>query len=103
MRDMIKRTIYLTHFEVTQALRIAPNGKLWLAPPEVITKETKGIVAGSELILRTTKQAEMIDTVLRAWASDKPEDVFELWLPLLVRHRYEIDLNLIVPLSSFGW
>lgn len=100
---MIKRTIQLPNFEVVQCLRIAPNGKTWLAPPEVIYKESRGILTGSELISRTVKQAEMIDTVLRAWSSDKPEDVFEVYLPLIIRNRYEIDLNIIVPLSSFGW
>lgn len=100
---MIKRTIDLGHYTVTQSLRTAPGGKMWLSPPEVITKESRGILAGCGLIERAAKQAEMIDTVLRVWTADKPEDVFGEFLPLLIRHRYEIDLNLIVPLSTFGW
>ena len=100
---MIKRTIQLPHFDVEQALRIAPGGKIWLAPPEVVQKASRGILSGSELILRTTKQAEMIDQILRAWVQDKPQDVFAEFMPMLIRHRYEIDLNVIVPLSSFGW
>lgn len=100
---MIKRTIDLGHYMVTQSLRIAPGGKLWLSPPEVITKESKGIVAGCGLIERTARQAEMVDVVLRQWTQDKPEDVFGDFLPFLIRHRYQIELNLIVPLSLFGW
>lgn len=100
---MIKRTIDLGHYVVTQSLRVTPAGKVWLSPPEVITKESRGIVAGCGLIERTTKQAVMVDTVLRLWTADKPEDVFGEFLPFLIKNRYEIDLNLIVPLSSFGW
>jgi len=100
---MIKRSIDLGYYMVIQSLRIAPNGKLWLSPPEVVTKEYRAVLAGCDLLDRVEKQSAMIDTVLRAWASDKPEDIFGIWLPLLISHRYEIELNLIVPLSSFGW
>lgn len=100
---MIKRTIQLQNFEVIQYLRISPGGHAWLTPPQVVSTQSMGIITGSELVQRTQLQAEMIDTVIRVWTSESPEDLFGDFLPMILRYRYDIDLNVIVPLNSFGW